>query len=315
MVIVMTDETFQIEWDVPFEITYWQIDEAVEHSLPTGERIVITPKGKYDSEGHVFVTLLDEVISSAKATEVAKGIVNDIVLENFLLVTGQDLESGGVRILEPRPINKREVQGRRKEVSIQKTARYAICARFEASRIKEALMLHQQRQAHERSDEIYRSVKWLKKGYALSEPVDQFLMYWISFNVLYGFFSDWGKQTNRVSINNLLNNHPKDRETVTSLLSKHSEIIEALANSNLTDWYEQTSYGRKLQESLDTNDYRDQLKKTALCLYVVRNQIFHGGAGLKEELDFHSKCSSLLFDLVRMTIVSYASMSSNLNED
>lgn len=306
---------FRVEWDVPFEIAYWQIDEKIEHDLPGGERIVIMPKGKNDSKGHVYLTLLDNVVSPGKATQIAESIVNDILFENFLMVGGENLRSSGVTFFEPLEINKEEIKGMTREVSKSLSGTFSVCAHFNALDVEQAFDVHQKRQKHERRDEMDRSVKWLLKGNGLSDPVDQFLMYWISFNVLYGCFVDWEKQHDRKSINSLLNSHPREKETVAQLLGKHSETIDILAKANLMDWREQTSYSQKLQKSLRTEDYRGQVKKVALCLYVVRNQIFHGGAGLTREPEFYNKCSSLLFDLLRMTIVSYAGISSKLNED
>ncbi|MCK4456287.1 MAG: hypothetical protein KAW39_00950 [Thermoplasmata archaeon] len=278
----------------------------IEHTTPSGERIVLGPKGEHDSEGHVFLTLIDDVVDSAKAKRIAQEIVQDVLVENFLILDGRSLGSSGMSFSDPELVNEAEVENRKKTGYATLAGNVIICAPLDASRIRKAFTLHQRRFTLDKRDEIDRCVKWLKKGHSLSDPVDQFLMYWISFNVLYGLLSDRGKQTDRVSINELLNGHPREKESITHILNKHGETVDILAGAELTDWHERTSYSEKLQESLKTDNYRDQLKKVALCLYVVRNQVFHGGRGLLEARDFYIGCSSLLFDLLRTTITSYA---------
>ncbi|MFQ6061252.1 MAG: hypothetical protein ACE5KV_08200 [Thermoplasmata archaeon] len=306
--IFMIEGKFRIDWDVPFQITYWRVNEKIEHTTPSGERIVLGPKGDDDSEGHVFLTLIDDVVDSAKAKRIAQEVIRDVLVENFLLVDGRSLESSGMSFSDPELLNEVEVRNRRKTGHSTMAGNVVISAPVDAAAIRRAFELHQRRSSLDKRDEIDRCVKWLKKGHSLSDPVDRFLMYWISFNVLYGLFSDRGKRTDRRSINELLNGHPREKEDIAHILDRHGGIVDILAGAGLTDWHERTSYSERLRESLKTDNYRDQLKKVALCLYVVRNQIFHGGRGLLEDRDFYVGCSLLLFDLVRISVVSCAGL-------
>lgn len=106
----MTEGKFKIEWNVPFQITNWHVSEKVESETPTGESIVIGPKDKQDSEGHVFLTLIDSAVNQEKAKNAAREILQNVLIENFLLVDGRSFGSNGIDFLNPELVNKEEVK-------------------------------------------------------------------------------------------------------------------------------------------------------------------------------------------------------------
>jgi len=174
--------------------------------------------------------------------------------------------------------------------------------------LKDAVRLKQRIEKQNESD-IYRITKWFRRGMdKREEDKDKFIMFWISFNVLYGYYAkknneerDNAKKNNEErdinvkQINNLLNNFPSKRNKMLDVLvNRHRAEIDELSNASLI-----TLHGKNrsvdLKNALKAQHNREILKKTALCIYAVRNDLFHGG----NFTSLISSCTLILQDMIK----------------
>jgi len=111
-------------------------------------------------------------------------------------------------------------------------------------------------------------------------------------------------KTDRKAIKSLLNDYPK-KEKAKEILVKNKEFIEQLSEMGLTDWRGEKDYSASLKVAIASKEgYHAILVKVGQCLWIIRNQIFHGGKK-PGDLDFVSKASSLLRDILIRVIYDY----------
>jgi hypothetical protein len=234
----------------------------------------------------------------------AREILRTSLLENFLLIDGRSLESGGMSLSEPIPLDRDKAQKGARTVSKGISTSFAVVAQFDTSKVIDAFELHRLRCNHKRRKDLDRCIELLHSGYGLSDPADKLESFWKSFNILYGCLENWERQSARSSINNLLNSYPREREVVNGILERHAGAMNELVNAELAEWNSGKSYSMELRDSLRTANYRSQLRWAILCVYLVRNEIVHKCESLEEKHPFYTQCSSFLFDLVRSILLS-----------
>jgi hypothetical protein len=101
----------------------------------------------------------------------------------------------------------------------------------------------------------------------------------------------------------LLNDYPKDVDVI---INKHNKIIDSLCQKNLTNQNGTKNYSDDLKQSMkSTTGNHRKMQHIGLCLWQVRNDIFHGGNTPKEERDFIKDCAYLLKDMFRSAMYSY----------
>ncbi|HIH96378.1 MAG TPA: hypothetical protein HA348_02615 [Thermoplasmata archaeon] len=127
---------------------------------------------------------------------------------------------------------------------------------------------------------------------------DKFIMFWISFNALYGYNAKKNnvKVKDETQINILLNNFPnkQNKKTVVDLVNRHGDEIDELSNANLISWNGKNR-SEDLKKALNAQHNRNILKKTALCIYAVRNDLFHSGISPTSR----ESCTLILQDMIK----------------
>jgi len=102
-------------------------------------------------------------------------------------------------------------------------------------------------------------------------------------------------------INVLLNTH-LDNETAKSIFEANENAINELAKANLVGWN-----GAKRSKDLNSvlqqqTDFKTIAMRATLCIFEVRNRLFHRG----EETSLISPCNSLLRHLINKTLMRIA---------
>ena len=149
---------------------------------------------------------------------------------------------------------------------------------------------------------ILRSLRWFRRGAeANSEDEDRFIYRWISFDLLLALLEKKGISTPSL-IPEFINNYMKT-ETIKLILNTHESTITKLSEANLIGWR-----GAKRSNDLykllriQSPDQKDILTKTMLCIYEVRNTLFHKGEALKTIIN---PSSALLRDVFIKSLETY----------
>lgn len=108
------------------------------------------------------------------------------------------------------------------------------------------------------------------------------------------------------AVNMLLNDYPKDVDVILKIIKKHKKTINLLCQKNLTNQNGTKNYSNDLKQSIkSTTDNHRKMQHIGLCLWQVRNDIFHGGTTPEEERIFIENCAYLLKDMFRSAMYSY----------
>ena len=128
----------------------------------------------------------------------------------------------------------------------------------------------------------------------------------MTFNALYGHF-DPNKKGDIIAIKALINAHPRT-DRIKEIITKQDVAIKELALKGLTDWHDRKDYSDELKSRMGNSDVRSTLNSVALCLFAVRNQIFHGGKLPGEETNFLKDCKLLLELIYRECLCGYVGL-------
>jgi hypothetical protein len=157
--------------------------------------------------------------------------------------------------------------------------------------------------AHPHNDQLERSIRWFRKAVDSDDVIDRFVAQWIAFNVLYGLYGT-ASQGETAAINTLINSHPSIAK-ISQILTSFDATIRTLASRGFTSRDGRRNYSDELRNLLGSSDLRSTLKATGICLWRIRNEVFHGGAGSTGNLNFTRECSSLLERIYRDCLCDY----------
>jgi hypothetical protein len=152
---------------------------------------------------------------------------------------------------------------------------------------------------------VDRSMRWFRRA---SETCgeDRFVCRWISYEALLGLPELMGLQgrkrsgTARAKLSNTFINDCLETNTVRAILEKHSGTILALADAGL-EGYSGETFSADLKSVLKGSHKKAILQRVLLCVYEVRNSLFHKG----QALGLIDNSSLLLRDIVRGCLRDY----------
>lgn len=149
---------------------------------------------------------------------------------------------------------------------------------------------------------ILRSLRWFRRG-AEGNSEDRFIYRWISFDLLLALLEKKGISTPKLIPEFI---QILKTETAKQIFLKHEETIKKLSMANLIGWtgVERSNELLKLLQRQKPN-LKDVLTKTMLCIYEVRNTLFHKG----EVLETINQSSALLRDVFRESLKTYVESS------
>lgn len=279
---------YKIEWQAEAE---FRVGEEIEISqLPDRSRIVFH-KSNDKKTGKIFVEVdrPDASIARDKGRQLIEQFFNCVLIASEGEIMIRSIALGNLELLNPE-----DFKGELKTSIRDITQRVAITARLEQQTLGTAagLLTRIDGLPQEQQDIIFRSLRWFGRAPEANEE-DRFILRWISFEALFGL-SRKPEMKGKGLIQDFINDF-YDKDTAERILQKHKKTVEDLSNANLVGLGGGTP-SEDLRKELEKNkDYRAILQKVALCIYEVRNHLFHKGRahGLMQ------RSSSLLRDIIR----------------
>jgi hypothetical protein len=128
----------------------------------------------------------------------------------------------------------------------------------------------------------------------------------IAFNILYNIF-DPTKKGDKKGIKKLISTHPS-KAKINRILSECDGTIRLLASKRLTDWHGLKDYSNELRGMGGQPNVRETLMTAGLCLWVVRNDVFHGGGTAGQDLSLIHECLQLLDRIYRDCFCDYVGL-------
>ena len=149
--------------------------------------------------------------------------------------------------------------------------------------LEEALSFYKQREHLETKDDaVLRIARWLEWCESAPGEVEKFRILWAAFNSLFTVIAELEvkpkeneKEKIKLSIGKLI--FPKEAEEITVQLKKKG-IIDKMISLNIVSKYGE-NFSSDLRDAAKPNkpDWLLLLKKGVLCVYGIRNDIFHDG--------------------------------------
>jgi len=289
-------------WDLKFKLPDLQLDAAGTFEVFCS-KLSFSPVDVNNSEGHLFFKMQADTIDEHKAKTIGMEWIQRNLVDSHLLVFGLDLKP---EFLELKLLNESELKQTPRTSYRDLPARAAIRGSLPIADMEKSLKLPPKLEAHANRELLERSRRWFRKARDADDDVDRFVSQWIAFNSLYGMF-DPDKKGDLIAIKNLINEHPST-EKIRGILDAHEETIRKLASKGLKDWHEQKDYSEELKSLIGNQDVRRTLMAVGLCLFIVRNEVFHGGTTPSEEMHFIRECSQLLERIYRECYCSYVGL-------
>lgn len=171
---------------------------------------------------------------------------------------------------------------------------------------------------------LHRALSWLNKAEEVDDDDSKFIFLWIAFNSAYAQESGqkhYDTERDRyIAFIERLVSLDSDKKLYNLVWSKYSSNIRSILNNQFiladywkfqsgdiqeNEWFEAKSKATKAAHTaLANNDTTTVLSIILSRLYVLRNQIMHGGAtyGSKANRQQLVDCSALMLDIVPLFI-------------
>ena len=278
-----------------FEIGgFYIIEEDIEVEMFDRSKIVLY-ESKTINNGAIFFEM--DTLNLAEAREEGKARVNHFL--DWFLVTSNLDNMLPVRFAElPKLLNSDKFKDKRKTISKTLTVDTLLVAPFprKLPESTNTLMKKMIKLDNVNKTAIDKCLSWLRRG-AETEKDERFLYRWISLEALLIILQQEYSSTQKmlsVLLNTYLNN-----ETARDIYEKNKNTFNELASANLVGW-NGAKRSEKLKRMLERqDDFKAILIKAILCVFEVRNRLFHRG----EELSLIPLCNSLLKDLINKILL------------
>jgi len=282
---------FKLDFEVQ---AHFKIGKEMEVTLPDGSRIVFD-KSNGVNRGRIFF----EIDQPNESIATSEGQLRVEQFFNCMLITWD-------RFNNVRPISfpvKAEWQNLEDFEEVPKTSYVDRSSSFSIASVE----VEQQTLkavietlakinglSQEKQDIILRSLRWFRKASEVYGE-DRFVFHWISFEALLGLL----KKRRPTPTQNLIPEFVDGlkAEAARRAFDRHQPIVKELSEANLVGWWRDARYSEELQKELSKRRIHPRaiLPKAALCIYEVRNRLFHKG----EALAIMEGSSSLLRDIIR----------------
>jgi hypothetical protein len=299
-------------WDLEFKIPFMQLcaeaklDVSVyDLWLPrrdtSFDHLSLTPVNAHSSQGRLRFTMGGDTIDIEKARTYSSKWVQRNLADMYLVVNGRDLKP---EFREPTLVNRKDLGPLPTTQHQSHATDMLLVGSLNLSDVEKSLAMVDTMRRDTNKDGLLRSLRWLRKASRSSEVVDRFVMLWIAFNAFYRAL-DQNETGEKTAIQNLIMRYPSI-EKIREILVSHDVTVKTLASRDLWDRRRRTNYSADLRSLMETEaDPRIILQKVCLCLYTVRNSIFHGGAKPRRDTDFVKACSGLLMRIHRECFRNY----------
>lgn len=280
-----------------FEIeAYFTINEDMKVTLFDGSQIIL-----HESKGLNVGTIVFEIDRPDEGIARNEGQQKVNRFFNCMLITKVNLESLKPISFPGKPelLNPEDFKGVPKTGYADMRANAIIVARLELQTLDATneLLAKINKLPQEKQDIISRSLRWFRKASEV-DGEDRFIYRWVSFEALLGLIEK-RKQTQNLILEFV--DRFIETEIARRIFKEHQRTVEGLSDAKLVSW-RGVPYSEQLKELLmKESDPRAILPKAAVCIFEVRNRLFHKG----EILGLVNGCSSLLRDILRESLRSY----------
>lgn len=143
-------------------------------------------------------------------------------------------------------------------------------------------------------ENLIMSINWVTKE-AINN-IEAFLYNWISFNILFSLLSP--TKSNKKGIEFFSQKYP-NLEIVNERLNQNNKLIIELSDMDIVSDYDE-KYSLLLKDALSLSDKRQIWKYLLLCIYQIRNELFHKGKQSDFPLD---RINLLMTEVIKITIL------------
>lgn len=284
------------KYKLDFEMdTYYDITSDIEILFSDGSKVQLFPSRRTNKGAIIFEKdTLDQGIAESEG----KSRVNRFV--NFFIVLS-NTDSFALRFPnKPELLNAESFKDKIKTGYAHFGVTVDIVASnpLDKDKITAAgtLMQRVSRLSNEEQDAVSRPVFWLRRAAEVSGE-ERFVYRWISLEALCAVPQNTYSSTQKM-LNILLNSY-LTTGTAQDIYTRNKGTIEELARANLTG-IRGPNRSVDLKEILENGaNPKAIVSKVALCVFEVRNSLFHKG----EVLSLVSGCNFLLRDIVSKTLI------------
>ncbi len=309
--IGMKQKSMRFEWEVIFHVSpgvsepetigdyHFFLDEekrtCVKILFSTGSRTEKHPERTNESE-YAEETIYKQYLEKIKGLLLKRMIyqedyqpINITILKGPFLLNRKEIEQAGVKV-------RRAAEA---FIGIQ-------CVGIKTGdSLTEALNFYNQRVYIETKDDaVLRIAGWLEKCESAPGEVEKFRILWAAFNSLFTVIAELEgkpkeneKEKIKLSIGKLVS--PKEAEELTAPFKKNG-IIDKLISFNIVS-DRGDNFSSDLNDAAKPNkpDWLLLLKKGVLCIYGIRNEIFHDGPRVDDIEKKAATARELLSPVVR----------------
>lgn len=252
--------------------TYFDIGREMEVTLPDGSRIVFH-KSKGINRGTIFLEVdqPNEIIARNEGQRKVEQFFN------CMLITKDTLESlKSVKFPQkPELLNPKDFEGvpKTRYANFQINAVLVAPLKQRTFTATTDLLAKIGKLPQEKQNIISRSLRWFRKASEV-DGEDKFIFRWISFEPLLGLLKKRRATQNLIPefVDRFL-----ETETARRIFQKHQRTVEDLSKANLVS-IGGVPYSEQLGALLKKgSDPRAILPKATLCIFEVRNNLFHKG--------------------------------------
>jgi hypothetical protein len=280
-----------------------KLDRDIEIKISESSTIVLgksdNPTSKDPNRGSLIFQV--DTLDYYRAKEIGKKQIEDF-LNLFIVISKIEIPPATFAD-EPILLNPEKFEGQTKTRFISFTGNAFIIAKFDDVWVEKTIGLigKANRLTDEQKQAIIDSFFWLRKTTNARSASENFVYRWISLEALCGILKGKIPETTVAVIKCLMDKITN--ESAQGIFENHREVIGELAKADLKRGTKQPNKELKdAMDALDKNpDYKEVIKKTALCVYEVRNKLFH--RGLKSSLV--EKSNPLLRDLILKTLEDF----------
>jgi hypothetical protein len=147
----------------------------------------------------------------------------------------------------------------------------------------------------EQQGTLNRSISWLRKG-AEATDEERFIYRWISLESLCGMLAK--VSSTQKMLNCLIHEH-LSIDSANDILDCNKNAIDDLSKAKLEGWQGSKPSEHLMEAIRQKEDSKAILGKATLCVFEVRNSLFHRG----QVPSLLGGCSAFLRDLVDKTII------------
>lgn len=274
---------------------YFSVDQKIDAELTLdykNGKICLKPTQKGSSEGYFEFTTDGDIIDISEVTKPAQThIIQFIEIMDLFSYYQIHVEFKNLEL-----INK--IEGERFTVTKTFTGRYNILKNkpIFTKNLRAVPNILSKLESNTNKESLIRSIRWQRAN--TQKPLDEFISKWFAFNVLYGIVSS--DMNDKSALEVFLEKYP-DLTVKKAVIDKHKELLSKLIKMNLVSRYND-NYSQKLDCAIKVNNYEQIWKFAGLCIYQIRNNLFHKGFTVNETVFI--MINAFMRDIIRYGMLS-----------